>query len=58
MPTPLAQPDEKAEVLRATHCLANMYLLIKALTINEIKTTGVKRTTAFLPIGNPFNGQK
>lgn len=58
MPTLLAQPDERAEVLPATHCLVNRYLLIKALVKNEIKTNGVKRTTAFRPMEIPLVDQK
>lgn len=58
MPALLAQPDERAEVLPATHCLVNRYLLIKALITNEIKTNGVKRTTAFLPMEIPLMDKK
>lgn len=58
MPAVLAQPDERTEVLPATHCLVNRYLLIKALITNEIKTNGVKRTTAFLPMEIPLMDKK
>lgn len=54
MHTPLAQTDERAEVLLATHCLVNAYLVIKVLTMSEIKTNDVKRTTAFLLMASPL----
>jgi len=35
MHTPLAQPSKRAEVLLATHCFVNVYLVIKVLILNE-----------------------
>lgn len=57
MHAPLAQPEERAEVL-GTHCLVNVYLVVKVLIMNEIKAKDVERTTAFLLMASPLMGGK
>lgn len=48
MDTPLVQPDERNKVLLATtHCFVNVYLVIKALSMNEIETNNVNGMIAF-----------
>ena len=54
MHAPLAQPDERAEVLLPTHCLVKVYLVIKVVIMNKIKTNDVKRTTVFLLMASPL----
>lgn len=55
MHAPLALPDKRAEVLLATRCLVNADLVV---IMNEIKTSDVKRTTAFLLMASPLMEKK